>query len=211
MTEQARPTEAEPGLDSQRPSGAAPVILLAAGEGRRLGQCKPLARLGDRSLIDHAIALLKPLTCELVVVIGYQALRVRAQCTLHPHRWLVNPDWAAGQASSLQAGLRSLGPAAMGALVCLVDQPGIGREHYQSLLRAAWAEPGQAVVTRARGVHMPPAYIPRALWEEVFRLRGDQGARTVLACCRRTVDCPAAADDIDTPADLQRHRAQLQF
>lgn len=187
------------------------IILLAAGQGRRLGQSKPLAQLEGRSLIEHAISRLRPLSTELVVVLGCQALRVRLRCRVQPHRWVVNHDWREGQSTSLQAGLRSLGAGGRGALVCLVDQPAVPTEHYAALMEQARLEPGRVAATHAGGKPMVPAYLPRALWPALFGLRGDQGAKAVLGDlgAPQIIDCEAALDDIDTPDDLERHRRRL--
>lgn len=188
--------------------GSPAIILLAAGQGRRLGQCKPLAQLEGRPLIEHAISRLRPLSTELVVVLGSQALRVRLRCRVQPHRWVVNHDWREGQSASLQAGLRSLGAGVKGALVCLVDQPAVPTEHYAALLEQARLEPRRVAVTRAGGKSMVPAYLPRTLWPALFRLHGDQGAKAVLDDLGgpHVIDCGAALEDIDTPDDLERHR-----
>lgn len=185
-----------------------PVIILAAGQGSRLGQCKPLARLGGSSLLEQSILGLKPLTGQLVVVLGAQWLRVRLRSRAQPHRWRVNMEWQKGQSTSLQAGLSALSGTARGALVCLVDQPAVPVHHYAQLLHRAAEFPAAVVATEANGRLMVPAYLPRELWGDVFRLRGDQGARSILSRLGKplVVQCEAAAHDVDTAADLAWHR-----
>lgn len=186
-----------------------PIILLAAGQGRRLGQCKPLAQVHGQTLLERSVLALRPLTSQLLVVLGYQALRVRLASHAQPHRWIVNGAWQEGQSGSLQAGLAGISGPAGGALICLVDQPAIPLQHYQELLRIVALTAGkQVVATQAGGRLMVPAYLPRALWPELFRLRGDQGARSILQRLGepRALVCEAALDDLDTPADLVRHQ-----
>ena len=43
-------------------------IVLAGGAGRRMGAPKPLLRLGDRTLIEHVIAVIQPLVSGVIVV-----------------------------------------------------------------------------------------------------------------------------------------------
>lgn len=185
-----------------------PIVLLAAGEGRRLGQCKPLARVGGRSLLEQAIVRLRPLTSRLVVVLGYQHQRIRWRTRLQPHQWAINPHWSQGQSTSLQRGLYALPGNSVGALICLVDQPDIPALHYRDLLLTATREPGRTVATAAGGRLMAPAYLPRSLWPELYRLRGDQGARQILERDGRALRCDRAQHDIDTPHDLARYQDQ---
>lgn len=183
-----------------------PIILLAAGRGRRLGQSKPLAELGGESLLERAILKLRPLTTRLIVVLGYQSLRVRLRCRARPHLWRVNTEWYLGQSSSIKVGLDSLGCCPKGVLICLVDQPAIPAQHYHALLSAAESASGESVATLANSRPMAPAYLPRRLWPQVRRLEGDEGARQILALGGYRVRCDQAGDDIDTYADLIRHR-----
>jgi len=57
----------------------------------------------------------------------------------------------------------------------------------------------------------PPAIFPRAIWSQLLLLRGDQGARALLesAAQRSLVAMPAAALDVDTPAELARLEREL--
>lgn len=195
----------------QRVAGCVPVVLLAAGEGRRLGQCKPLLRMGEHTLIEQAILKLRPLTSRLIVVLGYQSLRVRLRTRYQPHLWVANANLRQGQSSSLQAGLERVGPGKMGTLICPVDQPSVPIRHYHELIEAAAAHPGQPFATRVGATLMAPAYLPRSLWPAVLRLSGDQGARALLAEGSNALECDAAGDDIDTPADAVWQRMSLQF
>lgn len=104
-------------------------LLLAAGGGRRLGgRPKALLSHHGRPLIEHALRALHEGGCGPVhIVLGAAADRVRTEADLPGAVLVDNPHWADGMGSSLRAGLESLaGTAADAALVCLVDQPGIG-------------------------------------------------------------------------------------
>ncbi|MEW6284293.1 MAG: NTP transferase domain-containing protein, partial [Candidatus Eremiobacterota bacterium] len=54
-------------------------LLLAAGAGRRMGQPKPLVRLGGRTLLEHTLDFLLALELhEVLVVLGHRAEEVGA-------------------------------------------------------------------------------------------------------------------------------------
>jgi len=123
---------------------AAPVrawaILLAAGEGRRMGMPKALLRYaGGESFLSHLAAVFGEAACEVVAVVGAEAERVRAA---HPGvRAVVNPRWREGQLSSARAGLEAaLAEGAELLLVHPVDMPGIRVATVEALCRGAAGE-----------------------------------------------------------------------
>ena len=83
------------------------AIVLAAGEGRRMGGPKALLPAGDRSFLAHAAALLdRPGVERVLAVLGHDAARVAALSGLPlcvPA--IVNEDYRAGMLSSLLCGL----------------------------------------------------------------------------------------------------------
>ncbi|OON81648.1 nucleotidyltransferase family protein [Streptomyces tsukubensis] len=193
-------------------SRAVTGILLAAGGGRRLGG-RPKALLGHRGglLVEHAVRTLREGGCDRVhVVLGASASEVRARAELTGCTLVENPLWESGMGSSLRAGLDSLRrTAATGALVTLVDQPGIGARAV-TRVRTAWHGPATLVAAAYEGRRGHPVLFGSAHWEGVMAsASGDRGARAYLsdhASALELVECSdiAAAYDIDTPEDLAR-------
>jgi molybdenum cofactor cytidylyltransferase len=184
------------------------VILLAAGGSRRFGGTKLLARIHDETLLHRSarIALgCRPAGC--IVVLGANGARLRRELRNLPVEVVVNRRWRAGLSGSLRAGIAALPVAASAALVLLADQAGVGPADLE-LLVAAWQRAPRAIVTaHAAGVRCPPAILPRQVFPDVRRLRGDTGAKKLLADPRRRLvefELPGAALDIDRPEDLAR-------
>ena len=96
-------------------------VLLAAGEGKRLGTPKALVELGGRRLVDRGADLLRDGGTAPVVVVTGAAPITMPDVVLVP-----NPDWRTGMGSSLAAGLHALPSDCAAAVVALVDQPLIG-------------------------------------------------------------------------------------
>jgi CTP:molybdopterin cytidylyltransferase MocA len=181
-------------------------LVLAAGSGSRLGSPKALVEIDGERLVDRAVRTLRAGGLEpIVVVLGAALVEVAGAAVV------TNPDWASGMGSSLRVGLAALPAEADAVVVALVDQPGVGPEVIGRLL-AAHAAGSTVAVATYDGRRRNPVLLARGTWAEVSALaEGDSGARGYLAAHAAevtAVPCEdiASAADIDTPADLARHR-----
>lgn len=185
------------------------AVVLAAGGGRRFGSQKLLAPLRDRPLLQHALdAANASVLSPIVVVLGADADAIAAGIRTGRARIVRNPDHATGQASSLRVGLRSL-DASDAAVVVLGDQPNVTAALLDALVAAQRSSGAPAVVCVQDGRRSPPTLLHRDLWAEVDALRGDTGARDVLARHADVVvfdvaDGVGRLDDIDTQEDRER-------
>jgi CTP:molybdopterin cytidylyltransferase MocA len=171
-------------------------LVLAAGEGRRFGGPKQLARVDGRPLVEHALAAVAALD-RVVVVLGAHADEIRAGAELGPAEVVVCDDWAEGMGASLRAGLAAAGDAGE-VVVVLADQPFITPAAVERVRTAA----GDAARATYGGAPGHPVVLRRALLARAGGLRGDAGFRGVAMT---EVECGDLADprDIDTQADLE--------
>ena len=156
-------------------------LLLAAGEGRRMGMPKALVRDGDgASWLRRSLAALRDGGCaDVTVVLGAGAAEARLLLDSGAHV-VVAGDWAEGMGASLRAGLQAL-PVAAAALVTLVDLPDVGPDVVRRVLAAAT---GPQVLARASYAGEPghPVLLGRDHWAEIAATAtGDRGARDYLA------------------------------
>lgn len=185
-------------------------LLLAAGGGSRFGGCKQLAPVEGKSLVRHALEALTPLFGgHLYVVLGAfrDEIRPRVEdlAQVIEHR-----RWADGLGSSIAAGATHIGRNGDydGILLALADQVRLTTEVYAGLVERF---DGDCIVAAhyAGGAGVP-AIFPRDRFHLLERLDGDRGAKPILRQFSSelvTVAIPAAAYDIDTPADLAAVRA----
>jgi len=179
-------------------------ILLAAGEGSRLGRPKALVELGGRTLAERGVALLRDGGADPVLVVT-GAVPV----SLAGVRAVDNPDWRTGMGSSLTAGLRALVAVddCGAAVVALADQPLVGAAAVRRLI-AAYRDGASVAVAAYDGKPRNPVLIARQHWDAVLELAtGDTGARPFLRAYPELVTLVECGDtgsayDVDTPQDL---------
>lgn len=185
------------------------ALVLAAGEGSRLGRPKALVRLDGELLVDRSVRVAREAGCDpVVVVLGASAADVVTSGDLRDTVVLVNDSWRAGMGSSLQVGLHAL--AEIGADACvvlLVDQPGVSAGVVR---RIADAPAAAAVAASYAGRQGNPVRLDAAIWDEVCAAAvGDVGARAWMRTHPEDVNVVACDDlgdddDIDTADDLSR-------
>jgi molybdenum cofactor cytidylyltransferase len=174
------------------------VVILSAGESRRMGQPKALVPFPDilnqkeagstpaptaqKTFLEHLIEVTRhPRVGMLRVVVGPHAAEIRARVRLDDSALVFNPDWRRGQLSSLQAAIRSL-PAgkAEGMLICLVDHPLISAGLVASLIKTFDRDKNRIVIPAYRGRRGHPVIFPSTLFEELLAASPDVGARAVV-------------------------------
>ena len=183
------------------------AILLAAGFSRRFGSQKLLARLPDgRYVVEAAANNLLAGAGSVIAVTGEdeQLMRVLGDCGCQV---VVNADAEAGMGTSISAGVRTSADAD-GWLIALGDMPWIRPATIARVRDALLDDPG-IVVPTFDGLRGHPVAFDRGFGDELMALRGDRGARSVVAAHsgRLTllpVDDAGVLADIDIPDDLKR-------
>jgi CTP:molybdopterin cytidylyltransferase MocA len=174
-------------------------LVLAAGGARRFGSPKQLALFDGRPLLEHALLAMAGarLIDGVVVVLGAHADAVLAGVERHGATPVICTDWGKGQAASLRAGVAALAGRAEAIVVTLGDQPAIDP---RAIDRIAGARDGSSEAIRASYGGRPghPVLLERALFDRVASLRGDEGARGLLAgSAVRVVACDGLGSDLD--------------
>jgi nicotine blue oxidoreductase len=182
-------------------------ILLAAGDGSRLGQPKATVELAGSTLAERGVELLRDGgTDPVIVVTGAVPVELPGVVSVH------NPDWQTGMGSSLATGLHAVEAGAAAAVIALADQPLVGAEAVRRLI-AAHANGATVAVAAYGGKPRNPVLIDRIHWPAVIELAtGDAGARHFLRAHPELVILVECGDtgspaDIDTPEDLAQVRA----
>jgi molybdenum cofactor cytidylyltransferase len=190
-------------------------VLLAAGASRRMGQNKMLLQLEGESLVRRAARrALAARLAPVVVVIGHEADRVRAELKGLPLAFALNADFTGPTSGSLHQGLNQLGPDVDAAVVMLGDMVRVSTETLALLVAAARDTEAPLVVSRYGEVTAPPLLFRRALFPELLAWTGEGCGKAVVQAHRHEamyVDRPVALlADVDTPEDFAAATAQLR-
>ncbi len=190
-------------MTTEGPRETTAAVVLAAGAGSRFrgSEHKLVAELRGRPVLAHALdAAIAARLDETIVVVGAVDFGdlIPAGVTV-----LENPDWASGQATSVQVAIahaRRVGHAAV--VVAPGDQPFVGVEAW----RAVAASSGDLAMASFDGRLRPPTRLGASIWDDLPTV-GDDGAR-VLSRSRpegvTAVVCEGNPVDIDTVEDLAR-------
>jgi molybdenum cofactor cytidylyltransferase len=190
------------------------AIVLAAGRSTRMGgPNKLLAEIDGKKLVRIvAEQALASKATEVIVVTGHQAELVEQALAGLNVKFVRNPDFAGGLASSVKAGIAAVPDNADGAIVCLGDMPLIDAKLIDRLIETFAPDRGHLIaVPVSDGRRGNPVLWSRRFFKELMTLDGDVGARHLIAkhaeaVAEVPVEGQSAFLDIDTPQALEAAR-----
>jgi molybdenum cofactor cytidylyltransferase len=193
---------------------AVSAVVLAAGLSSRFGRPggsklivpvdgTPLVRLSVCAALDARIG-------DVVVVTGAESARVEHALAGLDVRLVREPAFADGMATSLRRGIGAVAAGTEAVVVALGDQPFVRPEAYRRVVQT-WRDTAAPIVVPRYADHPAPAHpvlLSAVVFDELLALRGDVGARQVIArdparvaVAEMAWDAPM---DVDTPGDLAR-------
>ena len=183
-------------------------IILAAGESRRMGQLKPILKIGGKTFLQHIAGQLTAAGIDpIVVVLGYKADFIRKNCGIEAE-FVINAGYQRGQFSSLQAGVKALPPSCRAAIVCLGDQPHV-RAEWITALTAAYADTSKdIIIPRYKGRSGHPVLYSSKVMQKILQMEPSETARDLRdSFADSTLWINLASGgilyDADTPRDLR--------
>jgi len=196
------------------------LLLVAAGTSSRLGQPKQLVEISTssqqrQSLLQRQIGLMNSVNAAVnsksYCVLGYQYAQMcdhlsssqqQKNLTLVHHQY-----FAQGLSSSIAKGISSLDNEIDAVVVFLVDQWQLNTAQLLSLIQLWQHNPNNICIASDRNIYGPPVIFPRAYFNELMTLQGDEGAKPVIKKYREqvlNVDMPSAFIDLDTQDQLEQ-------
>jgi len=174
--------------------------------------CKQLLKIHGKTMIENVVEkAIKSRLNEIIVVLGYKSEIIREYIEKYsnrskPVKIVYNPDFRRGLSTSLKAGLKAINRESRAAVFILADQPLIKIETINQLIEVHSSMDCLIVAPIYRGRRGNPVLVDRRLFEEIFKLEGDVGARPLIKRYVNRVVYVATNDpgvimDIDTMED----------
>jgi molybdenum cofactor cytidylyltransferase len=180
------------------------AVVLAAGASRRLGQPKQWVEHAGEALVRRAARLACSVSEDVVVVVPADAAPFHDALKDLSVRVVPNAWAEEGMAASLRIGTASLGRVD-GALLLSVDQWKVTEALLGQLRNAFITDSSRAVASAYAGTLGIPAVLPASAFASIQLLKGDHGAKALLAHAT-TIAFEDGRFDLDDPDDLEALR-----
>jgi molybdenum cofactor cytidylyltransferase len=188
------------------------AIVLAAGESTRMaGQNKLLLPFGGKTIVECTVdAILQASIDEVIVVLGHAEEAMRKVLAQRQVRFVFNPDYHRGMASSIQAGLTALPPDTDAVMISLADLPLIQPAELNLLITAFTQAKNKTIVVPAfAGQRGNPVIFDLRYRAEMLAIQGDVGCKSIIARHPEAVlevETPTASilEDVDTMETYNR-------
>ncbi|MGK6351332.1 XdhC family protein [Parapedobacter sp. DT-150] len=186
------------------------ILLLAAGESKRLGTPKQQLPYRGQTLLQHAVQAALGVGTTVTVVLGPDAEAMAQQLYGMGVDIVVNPDYQSGMATSIRCGVehvRAHYPQIAYLTIMLCDQPHVDTDHLLALIRRQQSTGAPVTASYYAARKGVPALFHRSVFPQLLALQGDTGAKHVIESLGdevATVHFPLGATDIDTQAAYQQ-------
>lgn len=186
------------------------VLVLGAGESKRMGEPKLLLPFGDKTVIEHIVdSIGRSKADKILVVLGSHREEILNRLGSRSVETVTNHRYREGMLSSIQAGFEALPEDTQAALVYLGDQPLIPHEVIDRLIMAYRKTHAGIVLPLYQKQRGHPILIDMKHKREVLNLRPEIGLRALVHnhpgdIQEVEVESPHILKDIDRPEDYAR-------
>jgi molybdenum cofactor cytidylyltransferase len=186
-------------------------IILAAGEGKRMGKVKLTLPLGDKQLIEWVLQAVKlaPLDKYFLVVRPEDKEMIKIG-----ESWgaeiVLNPEYRSGMSSSIRKALYQISSDVVeGIFILLGDQPLINPSIIFKMLKAFTPGKREIIVPFYKDKQGNPVLFDNYWRDELLELSGDVGGRSLLKANpenikRVKISDRAVIEDINSEEDYFR-------
>jgi len=188
-------------------------IIMASGFSTRLNRDKLLLDIAGIPLIEHIILATKK-SCLDEVVLVYRKERTKNLAKKNHIKAVFNADAHEGQSTAVKAGIKAADANTNAYMFIAGDQPMLTAETIDCLVKTILQNPQSIIVPDYAGQRGNPVIFPSSLQNELIKLTGACGGRSIIEVRSDMVlfvpfSDKNAALDIDTPEDYEQVRKLL--
>jgi len=186
------------------------ILILAAGESKRMGEPKQLLPYNNSTLLLHSIEQANNIKySDVFIVIGAHFADVFKSIRGQKATILKNNNWEDGMGSSLSKGIELIKKKNNydRVFITLADTPLVNTEHYEELISLSDATGKRIILTNYDEVSGVPAIFDKSLFNELSLLSDNEGAKPVVKKYKKEVlkmDSKTPFFDIDTKEAYQK-------
>lgn len=188
------------------------VVVLAAGNAKRLGQSKQLLPWGNSTLLGNVVDNVLTVDAhKTFVVLGAYSNEILEKINLSEATVLINDNWQQGLGSSIASAITEIDdkyPELNAVLLVLADQPFIGSIHLNAIINLHLTEKESIIITRKEDYRGVPVLFPRKFFKELRLLSNDEGAKQII---NRNKNCVKEIVSQDNIADIDTFEAYEAF
>ena len=187
------------------------VVIIAAGESKRLGLPKQLLLLDNDSMLNRLIKKVqKAVDFPIYLVLGANVEKIKAQLPNTNLNIVENNEWQEGMGSSIRIGVQTVIDSTNkhdGVLILVCDQPHLSEAAIQDLVTLQAAKKTAITASFYANIAGTPALFHASIFPDLLALKGDQGAKKIIQ--ERVQDLAKlqfekGVLDIDTQDDYQQ-------
>ena len=159
------------------------ILILAAGESKRMGEPKQLLPYNNSTLLLHSIEQANNIKySDVFIVIGAHFADIFKSIRGQKVTILKNNNWEDGMGSSLSKGIELIKKKNNydRVLVTLADTPLVTTEHYEELISLSDTTGKRIILTNYEEVAGVPAIFDKSLFNELSLLSDNEGAKPVV-------------------------------
>ncbi len=186
------------------------IIILAAGQSKRLGKPKQLLKFRGKTLLQRITQTALETENKTVIVLGANADKILGEVGDLTVEIVINKDWQSGMSSSIKVGLEKLIETVAeleSVILLLCDQPFVNKETILQLIETQIKTQTPIVACKYENTIGVPALFMREMFDKLLNLTGDSGAKNLMLENSENLAIISALEvgfDIDTTEDFEK-------
>ena len=158
------------------------LVALAAGKSTRMKENKLLLKIDSETLIEHVIKAAKESSAdEVIVVLGYEAQKIKEKLAKLDCKLVVNENYMKGQSGSVKVGLSAVSNNAEAVMILPADVALIDPESINRVAEEYRKSRNRIVIASHQQQSGHPILIDRSLFPEVSEIGEEtQGLKAVI-------------------------------
>ncbi len=166
------------------------ILILAAGESKRMGQPKQLLPYKGSTLLLEKIKQFQSLErTQVFVVLGAYFKDIFPHLRELPVKVVMNSNWQEGMGSSLSKGVELIRKkeAYDRVLITLADLPLLESSHYEELIDLSMNSGKRIIQTEYEKTSGVPVVFDKSLFNSLSRLKNEEGAKPLIEKYKKEV------------------------